>query len=210
MTRTENAKTTIIAIAIIVIGIFFSVLLHAHYGRGRAEQLLATVQRIEVGTMHRDDVLRLAAPFRSHIDVLTQDQLGFVFYNRWINKLKLAPHSEFRIWITFNKDGIVVEKRAWELVTDSGCTAAVSEVLRGYGVSEGSPIPPNHQVFWSDRSEDRLRRLRVQDDNTLPESQRAKDWKFSLNCLTRIGSECRDARTMLPEVVVPSAPSGSA
>lgn len=210
MTRTQSPKSAIIAIAILVICTFLSVLLHARYERGRAEQLLTTVQRIEVGKMHRADVLQLTAPFRGHIDVLTRDQLGFVFYNRWISTLKLAPHSEFRIWITFNKDGTVVEKRAWELVSDSGCTAAVSEVLRGYGVSEGSPVPPNHQVFWSDRFEDRLRRLRVQDDNTLPESQRSSDWKFSLNCMTRIGSGCRDARTMLPDVVVPSEPSGSA
>jgi hypothetical protein len=209
MTRIQRPRRLIISIAIGVIGIFLSVLLHAHYERWRAEQLLITVQRIEVGTMHRGDVLRLTAPFRSHTDVMAQDQLEFVFYNRWIHKLKLAPHSEFRIWITFNKDGVVVEKKAWELVSDSGCTAAVSEVLRGYDVSEGAPIPPNHQVFWSDRFEDRLRRLRVQDDNTLPESQRVSDWKFSLNCMTRIGSGCRDARTMLPDVVVPSALSGS-
>lgn len=181
--------------------VFLFAIASAYNERRQAERFLLVLEQVRVGSTDRANVVRITGPFLDHMDASTQDQLGFVFYNKWLSRLKLASHAEFRGWISF-KDGLTVQKSARELVSSSGCVATVQERIRGYGILTGVPLPPNHQVAWSDVPPQQYRRIRIENDTTYADDERRKDWQFNLGCLTRIGRGCSDARTMLPNAVL--------
>src|SRR5262249_63497 len=121
--------------------------------------------------------------------------------NRWLRRLRLAPHTEFRVTIAFD-DEVVTDKRAYEIVSTTGCAAEVVEKKRGSGTPSGFPLPPSHRVlFWPSASAGNVTRIRIENDDTYGEKERQNDWEFDLSCMTRIGGGCRDARLMLPNAV---------
>lgn len=168
--------------------------------RRRAERIVSVMQQIQVESDSRDHVIKATGSFERNADVEppSGDQLGFVFNNRWLHYLRLASHVEFRAVITF-KNGVVVDKRAWEIVSSTGCSAEIVESKRGFAIPVGFPVPANHHVvMWPDTSGRYVTRIQVQNDDTYPEDSRRADWHFDLSCMTRLGSGCRDARVMLP------------
>jgi hypothetical protein len=192
--------------------VLFGILQDRHQ-RQQAEQLLILLDQIRVGPTDRGTVVRLTLPFREYMEHVPpadqSDYLGFAFQNEWLHRLRLAPHTEFRVSITFNS-GVVVEKRAWEIVSTTGCAATVVERKRGFGVPSGFPVPPNHHVLaWPDASGQHVWRIRIDDDDTYGEAQRRNDWLLNLTCMTHIGAGCRDARAMLPDAALPPTDSGA-
>src|SRR5437660_12382243 len=85
-------------------------------------------------------------PFRHYLDELPPgDQLRLVFHNKWLHRLRVAPHVEFRATVVFN-NGVAADKRAYEIVSATGCAAEVVERKRGFGIPDGFPVPPKHKV----------------------------------------------------------------
>jgi hypothetical protein len=199
-------RIVFVAGLLVVLGVaivFALGILQDHRQRGQAEQLLKVLQQIRVGSTDRATVVQMTSPFRRYQDVSSGgDQLNFVFFNDWLHRLRLAPHVEFRVTINFN-GAVVVDKRARQVVSTTGCAAEVVESERGFKVPSGFPIPPNHKlVAWPDASRQHVWRIRIEDDNTYGETQRRDDWRFDLSCMTKIGPGCRDARVMLPNAVL--------
>jgi hypothetical protein len=183
--------------------IFTVAMLHDHRQRAQADQLLSVLRQIRVGSTSRATVVSMTTPFRHNVDALPSgDQLRFVFYNKWLHRLGLAPHVEVRVAISFD-GGIVVDKRAYVIVSTTGCAAEVVERKRGAKVPGGLLIPPPHNVVaWPDASGRNVTRIRIENDDTYGEAQRHNDWTFNLGCMTKIGPGCRDARVMLPNAAL--------
>jgi len=145
--------STVALLIVIGISIVFSFgIFHDYHQRRQAEQLLNVLQQVQVGSTVRATVVQMTSPFQRYADVFhAGDQLNFVFYNKWLHRLRFAPHVEVRVWIAFNDAGVVVDKRAWELVSTTGCAVEVVERKQGVGLPKGFPIPPNHKVIgWPD------------------------------------------------------------
>src|ERR1700690_801054 len=100
----------------------------AYFERRQAERFLVVLQHVQVGSTDRVTVLQWTNPFRTHIDESIHDglpELSFSFDNRWIARLKFAPFTDFRGWITF-KNGVVVQKSARVFEANSGCAVRVA------------------------------------------------------------------------------------
>jgi hypothetical protein len=191
---------------LVVIGasiVFLFGILEDRHQRRQAEQLLQVLQQVRVGSTDRATVVQMVRPFPQYLEELPPgDQLTFVFYNKWLHRLRLAPQVVLRATVVFN-DGVVVDKRAYEIVSTTGCAAEVVERKRGFGIPDGFPVSPKHKVgAWPDNSGQRVTRIRIENDDTYGEKERRNDWTFDLSCMTRIGRGCRDARVMLPNAVV--------
>ena len=188
--------------------------IHAYMQRRQAERFLAVLQQVQVGLTNEAAVLRLTEPLRSHREEYLSNAekgLSFVFENRGLYLLRLAPYTSFRAYITFGKNGVVIQKSGLEQVAGYVafdvpgvlCAASVRESLRGeiplYGVDPGDL--PNHIVYAAAPDDPNFaRRSLIEDDITYGEAERHRDWTFNLACLTRIGG-CRDARFLLPNAI---------
>ena len=200
------ARVSNIAIVVVPFCLLSILLLgisQAYLARWRAQQFLAVLGRIQVGTTKADTVLEMVRPFRGYMPSATNNdhlQLGLNFDNHGLVQVKLAPYTEFRALITF-RDGVVVEKQAREFQAASGCVAKVDEKLRALEFSTGiAPNDfPNHVVHSVPLNFPELaRRVSIEDDTTYGEAQRHDDWNFNLSCMTRFRG-CADAREMLPD-----------
>jgi hypothetical protein len=200
------AKVSHVAIVVVPVCLLIIVLLgisQAYLARWRAEQFLAVLEKIQVGTTKVDTAYEMVRPFHSYMPDTTNNnhlQLGLNFDNHGLVLLRLAPYTEFRVSITF-MDGVVVEKQAREFQAASGCGARVDEKLRGLGFSGGiAPNGyPNHIIHSVPPDFPGIaRHSSIEDDNTYGEAQRHADWNFNLSCITRFRG-CADARLMLPD-----------
>lgn len=212
MIRRREVVLTARLILVAFLGVCFFVVLDTFHERWLARRALNALQKVEIGSTSTDVALELMKPFRSHSrEFLSYNppQVHFAFGNRLLSTLRVAPNAELRIQITFSHD-VVVEKRAWELASASGCSAQVTERMRGHGFPSGvAPTEqPNHRVLFGPFSSEVVREapnsvwhIRVEDDETYPARLRREDWDFNLSCLTRIGRGCWDAREMLPRAV---------
>src|SRR5262249_33333959 len=157
---------------ILVVGALICVygIIEDRHEREQAEQLLTVLRQIHVGSMDRSTVVQVTHPFSRYVDeVPVGQQIRFVFYNRWLRRLRLAPHTEFRVTIAFD-DEVVTDKRAYEIVSTTGCAAEVVEKKRGSGTPSGFPLPPSHRVlFWPSASAGNVTRIRIENDDTYGE-----------------------------------------
>ena len=126
-------------------------ILQDYQERWKAERLLGVIQQIRVGSSDHASVIQMTLPFRqyrSSSEYRPGDELAFFFQNKWLHRLRLAPAAGFRVEITFI-GGIVVDKRAWVMVSTTGCVAEVNERKRGFGSPDGLSSPPSHSVHAS-------------------------------------------------------------
>ena len=187
----------------IVLGTFLFAVTQAYLDRRKAEQLLAVLQQIQVGSTDRARALQMVSPLRSHSEEWTDrglPALDLSFDNRALAWLKLAPYTSFRASVVF-KDGVVIKKHATEFVARSGYAASVTETKRALRFSgESAPSGyPNHIVHQNWTAPTVARQIVIEDDETYGEVQRRDDWKFNLSCLTRF-SGCWGANMILPNI----------
>lgn len=199
------------SVLLMLLAAFLFCVSQAYREKHQAERFLGALRQIRVGSTDRDAALRMTRPFRKHmdegIDGAGLPVLSFAFDNLWLGRLKLAPYTDFRAWITLRND-VVVEKRARMFASGSGCGVSVVEDVHGYGIVD--EIEPNEHsdrhVFVSSPNTTPSR-ISVYEDNTVEEAHRNADWNLNLLCLTRFGG-CTDARAMFgDEAAISKTPS---
>jgi hypothetical protein len=197
-----TVKTVIVIAGALVLlsatALFMSVLM-AYHEANQARTFLQVLEAIRVGQTDRVMASHMTAKFNSHIaDQQDATALAFVFANRWLSRLGLAPYTELRAYVRFS-DAVAVEKAASIAVRDSGCAGSVREVKRGLGFTSGVAPPdfPNRIVGGSWNSPSNKRLTSIQTDETLGAADQRKSWNLNVSCLTKIGG-CRDAREIIP------------
>jgi hypothetical protein len=192
-------------ILVSLFAVFGSAIVRGHLERRAAEKFLISLQQIQIAKTDSADAILITDPFREYrkqVSFNNQPALEFLFDNRSMSILKLAPYGNFQARIVF-EDGVVVEKHASEYSSSSGCAVFVTKKRRGLGYPNNiAPAnSPNYSVTGSWNSDTNRRQIVVDLDDTSSSVESRNSFKFNLSCLTALRG-CSDAREMLPYVPV--------
>ena len=195
----------------LLLGVLAIAVSAAYLDRRQAERLLVAFSEISVGSTDISSALRVTGSFQPHRSEGTVSGFAewvFHYDNRILFKIGLAPYTSVEARLVF-KDGVVQEKGVTVFVA-SGFAAQVTERKRGFGLPNGIATSEDrpHYVGFNRNSDTSFRHITVSDDDSYSEKERSVDWVINLDCLTRLGG-CRDARSILPNALPPSADLGN-
>ncbi|MBB5066703.1 hypothetical protein [Granulicella mallensis] len=196
-------KTILLRATATVAGLAFVLLLigiaESYYERFQAQRLISVLSNIQVGITSESQTKELTKQFsRYHVhfdqnQVRTDsDQYGFT--NPAFQRLHLAPVTD--IWITIDyREGMAVGK-TFESFTAPRHGISVVEVVKHGDAFLRKVAPPGRIVTVSGYETSPRFILWIEDDASVPLSQRQKDWQIDLSCMTEIGG-CQDPNKLV-------------
>ena len=174
------------------------------YERWRVGRMLALVQQIRIGVTTEAQFLESEKTLLRYTGLhFVRDNQGSVTeishteYGPWLFNLHLAQWELVQVGIRF-EGGLAIER--YGLFFTPGFVHPESAVMVHERV-HGRPgsMSSFHHLAYFEKWGNPGNRIRVEDDEQAPDSDKRADWDFNLACMTSIAG-CYDSHEILPQV----------
>jgi hypothetical protein len=189
-----TATVACLAFVLLLIGITES-----YYERFQAQRLIGVLSNIQVGVTSESQAKELTKRFSRYHVHFDQNQVStdfdeYGFTNPAFQRLHLAPI--INVWITIDyREGVVIGKTFSSFVAPRHGVSVVEVVKHGDAFLR-KVAPPGRIVTVSGYETSPRFILWIEDDASVPLSQRQKDWQIDLSCMTEIGG-CEDPNKLV-------------
>lgn len=187
-----RSRKTVLCCGLIVTTAILLVLIMPFYEQKQAEKLIATLSSVQPGSTQESSargLLRKAA-FRS-VDVSACKHViagceQYQFSNMSLAFLHLVPARW--IWVTVYYQNGVVAGKSFQFIESSHSSAIVRETITKETTTGRNVSFRDHRYG--------IAIARIDDDASVPLTQRQSDWRIDLTCMTKIRA-CNDPRMVL-------------